>query len=81
MKGWTDRATWLVATWIANDSNLYFPWKKRAKEVDTLALAIELEGYFGEQIPSDLAPFFQDLLHHVMGGVSWEEIAKDLQDG
>ena len=82
--GYTNRETWLVSLWIANDKELHAHWNQKTKErvlaaktrtEEARALSWEIEEWCHEQRPSLSSGLFCDLLSAAIGRVDWFEVA------
>jgi len=87
--GWATHETWLVHSWIANDTLTWEKYKKLAQEgeankdapplarVSMLAFMLSVDFYANaRELP--IPDMFIDMLHVSLSRVDWREVAEAL---
>jgi len=81
-KDYKNKPTWIVATWLQKDEELYSYWRKKAEELDRRELVKELKLQI-EGIDNPLterATLYSELLSYSLELVNWDEVVDMLKE-
>lgn len=78
--GWSNRETWCVSLWLANDEKTYYAVRELATEAkDSYAAAQAIREYVEEFHPlAHEANLFSDLLSAALASIDWLEVAESI---
>lgn len=92
VEGWSNRPTWCVNMWLANDRKLYGEALQRVRKCGALVPGVDRDtargvvaANFKQWVTNDLAPdlgntFAADLLAYALSSVDWHELAVEWID-
>ena len=77
--GWSNRETWVMNLWLANDETYCDEVRRIIKTCDEYEQAEQLESLIRDELEDSLeeSGLLGDLLIASLGGVSWQEIIEN----